>query len=246
MYHIIADLHTHSIASDHAYSTIAEMMQSARDKGLFALAVTDHNGEMPGAPTAWYFNSLASTVPLYYKDVLFLAGMEANVVDLDGTLDLVPEVGKRLNWGIASIHDIGYAGLQNPTVEACTNLWMNVAGNPYIHVIGHSGDPKFAYDYETVIPEFGRQGKLVEINAHSFAVRPQNNENCRKIAQACMKHGVSIVVNSDAHIETEVANLEPALHMLEEIGFPEALILNASKERLTDYLHKHTKTFSRG
>lgn len=244
MYQIIADLHTHSIASDHAYSTIAEMLQSARDKGLYALAITDHNGEMPGAPTDWYFGNLRSTVPLHYKDVLFLAGMEANVIDLQGNLDLTPRVGAVLNWVVASIHDIGYPGLQNPTKEACTKMWLQVAQNPYVNVIGHSGDPKFAYDYEKVIPEFGRRGKLVEINSHSFDVRPQNTENCRKIAETCKRHGVPIVVDSDAHIETDVANLDTALHMLEEIDFPEQLIVNASRERLLEYLHKYTKTFS--
>lgn len=245
MYQIIADLHTHSIASDHAYSSISEMVRAARDKNLFALAVTDHNGEMPGAPSNWYFTNLAPSVPLYYKDVLFLAGMEANVIDLNGTLDLEPWIGERLNWVVASIHDIGYPGLENPTLEKCTALWLAVAKTPYVNVIGHSGDPRFAYDYERVIPEFGRQGKLVEINAHSFVARPKNNENCKRIALACKKHGVPIVVDSDAHFETDVANFASALHMLEEIAFPEELIVNASKERLLEYLHTHTKTFSR-
>ena len=41
MYNIIADLHTHSLASTHAYSTIREMVDSAAEKGLKAIAITD-------------------------------------------------------------------------------------------------------------------------------------------------------------------------------------------------------------
>ena len=53
MYNIIADLHTHSLASTHAYSTIREMVDSAAEKGLKAIAITDHARTMPGAPGPW-------------------------------------------------------------------------------------------------------------------------------------------------------------------------------------------------
>ena len=39
---IIADLHTHTLVSEHAYSTVNEMVQSAKEKGFLALAITDH------------------------------------------------------------------------------------------------------------------------------------------------------------------------------------------------------------
>ena len=39
---IIADMHTHTVASTHAYSTIKEMAEAARDAGLEYLAITDH------------------------------------------------------------------------------------------------------------------------------------------------------------------------------------------------------------
>ena len=55
--------------------------------------------------------------------------------------------------------------------------------------------PQFAYDVEKVIPLFGENHKLVEINNHSFDARRQNIENCKKIALCCKKHGVPIVVS---------------------------------------------------
>ena len=241
MYNIIADLHTHSIASTHAYSTIKEMAVSACEKGLHAIAITDHAISVPGAPGPWYFLAMRHTVPLYYQGVMVLAGIEANVLDFNGNLDLDPNDSSRLDWVVASIHNIGLPGLENPDVEKCTRLWLNIAENPAVNVIGHSGDPKYLYDYETVIPVFGAKGKLVEINSHSFEVRPQNIENCRKIAVLCKKHGVPIIVSSDAHFETQVAYFDSALQMLKEIDFPEELIVNASAERLSAYLKKYSK-----
>ena len=97
---------------------------------------------------------------------------------------------------------------------------------------------------EKVIPAFGENHKLVEINNHTFEARKQNAENCKKIALACKKCGVPIVVDSDAHFETKVGEFGFALRMLEEIDFPEELILNASEERLQAYLREHTHIFT--
>ena len=215
------------------------MAVSAHEKGLLALALTDHARTMPGAPGPWFFTAMRE-LPLLYKGVLLLAGMEANVLDFSGALDIIDEERRRVDWVVASIHNIGLKGLKNPTVEKCTQLWMNVAHDPDVHVIGHSGSPEYRYDYETVIPEFGRCHKLVEINSHSFEARPANIPNCREIALCCKKHGVPIIVSSDAHFETSVKDHAAALEMLAEIEFPEELILNAGKGRLLDYLRRHT------
>ena len=145
MYNIIADLHTHSLASTHAYSTIREMVDSAAEKGLKAIAITDHARTMPGAPGPWFFNSMHE-LPLLYRGILLIAGMEANVIDLNGTLDINETERRDVNWLVASIHNLGLPGLENPTVEKCTQLWLNIAHDPKVNVIGHSGSPEFRYD----------------------------------------------------------------------------------------------------
>ena len=243
-YKLIADLHTHTLASTHAYSTVTEMVRAAGEKGLYSLAITDHARTMPGAPGPWYFSCLHE-LPLHYRGVLTIAGIEANVLDFEGNIDLEPKDGERLDWVVASIHHLGLEGLKDPDVEKTTHLWLQVAKNPKVNVIGHSGDPLFAYDYEKVIPVFGENHKLVEINNHSFENRKENIENCKKIALCCKRHGVPIVVDSDAHFETSVGKFDFALEMLSEIDFPEELILNASQERLDDYLSRYTHIFER-
>ena len=46
---IKADLHTHTLSSGHAYSTIDEMAKGAQKRGLNLIAITDHGPAMPGA-----------------------------------------------------------------------------------------------------------------------------------------------------------------------------------------------------
>lgn len=241
MYHIIADLHTHTVASTHAYSTMGELIHVAKEKGLYALGITDHSSMTPGAPGAWFFDGLWQ-LPVMQNGVKTIMGMEANIIDFNGRLD--DKEAKRLDLIIASIHDIPGLELEKPDIEKCTQLYLGVAKNPIVNIIGHSGTPKFAYDYERVIPEFGKNNKLVEINAHTFTVRERNLPNCREIALLCKKHSVPIVVNSDAHYHTEVGELEQALQMLEEISFPAELIVNASTARLEEYLRNHTNMYA--
>ena len=225
---IIADTHTHTIMSGHAHSTLIENVTEAKRKELKFLAVTDHTGLMPGAPSETYFVCMKATIPDMYNGVYMLRGCEANILDETGKLDVSERVLSRLEWVIASIHSV----LTEPMdVKQCTKLWRNIAENPHVDIIGHCGEEKFRFDYEEVIPAFARAGKIVEINSSSFKNRPSCKENCMKIARLCEKHGVSLVVNSDAHFAADVGNVNRAIELLQLHGITQESILNADIKR---------------
>lgn len=254
---LIADTHTHTIASTHAYSTLQENATAAAQNGLYALAATDHGALMPGAPGKWYFENLR-VIPRRLNGVLILRGEETNVIDGDGNTDLLSSDLETLEWIVASIHRPvfnrfvsdgrhGWKPIDSPkpaTVEEVTGAWLNIAKNPRINVIGHSGTAGFMYDYETVVPEFGRNGKLVELNESSFHNRESSIPNCRKIMELCKKHRVPIIVNSDAHFSTQIGCFPKSLSLLKELDFPEELVVNSSVERFEAYLKEHTSIFS--
>lgn len=233
---IIADTHTHTIASTHAYSTIQEMVQAAKSMNLYAIAITDHAQNMPGAPKneEWYFDNLRA-VPKVLYGVRVLKGAEANVINEHGELDLHPRLQKNLEWIVASMHEISFAQLPKG-IEQFTNAWLSVAENPNVQVIGHSGTPEFAYDYERVIPQFAKNGKLIEINNGSFRFRKESTENCVKIAKLCKKHKARIVVNTDAHFSHAVGKAESTMEMLKDMDFPKELIVNANVQSFQHYL----------
>ena len=52
------DVHTHSLMSGHAYSTIQEMAKEAADKGLRLLGITEHTPGIPGTCELIYFRNL--------------------------------------------------------------------------------------------------------------------------------------------------------------------------------------------
>ena len=234
---IIADTHCHTIASTHAYSTLTEVARAAADRGLAAVAVTDHGRALPGAPGTWYFDNL-DVVPDCLFGVRVLRGIEANIIDFEGALDEYPRILQQLDWVIASMHE---PTMPSGREEDYTNAWLAVAENPLVHVIGHSGSPAFRFDYERVIPVFGAKGKLVEINENTFVARAGSEENCRTIARLCKKHGVQVVVNSDSHFHTSVGEVGRGLELLRSVDFPEELVANSSKERFDAYLCAHTR-----
>lgn len=240
---IIADTHCHTLASTHAYSTLMENIKIAKQKGLYAIAITDHGPDMPGAPGKWFFRNLR-TIPRYVDGVMVIRGVEANVINENGDLDLDLEFEhSTLDWVVASVHPPTYIG-KSHTVDDMTNAYLNIAKNPVVNVIGHSGSEEFKYDYERVIPEFKKNGKLVEINNHTFIGRKSSVENCKTIAKICKKYKAPIIINSDAHFCEFVGNYENSANLLKEIDFPEELIVNANLERFKEYLKNYTNIFS--
>ena len=53
--HLQGDMHTHTIASTHAYSTITENCQWAEKYGMKGIAMTDHAMKLPDSPHIWHF-----------------------------------------------------------------------------------------------------------------------------------------------------------------------------------------------
>ncbi|HHZ06172.1 MAG TPA: phosphatase [Clostridiales bacterium] len=234
---IIADTHTHTISSTHAFSTVQEMVKAAADMHLYAIALTDHGYTMPGAPGRWFFESLF-TIPEVLYGVRVLKGVEANVADFKGSLDMEKSVLKSLEWVVASMHGVTLKE-KKPSIEKCTQAWLNIAENPDVNVIGHSGTPEYKYDYERVIPILAKNGKLIEINNGSFRFRKGSMDNCVQIARVCKKYGARIVVNTDSHFSTAVGHVEDAMAILKDIDFPQKLIVNSSLDSFKGYLKEH-------
>ena len=84
---LIADTHTHTIASTHAYGTVIEMARGAAEKGLPVLGMTDHAPSMPDSPDLWHFGNLHQLPPVI-EGVRVLRGCELNLMDCTGKVDL--------------------------------------------------------------------------------------------------------------------------------------------------------------
>ena len=83
----VLDTHTHTIASAHAYSTVAEMAKAAGDRGLGLLAVTDHGPALADSSHKLHFMNY-HVLPKEMRGVRMLYGAELNILDFEGNVDL--------------------------------------------------------------------------------------------------------------------------------------------------------------
>ena len=94
------DLHTHTIASGHAYSTRKEMIEAAATKGLEVYAITEHAPAMPGSCNSMYFMNYRA-LPRKHGEMTVLYGVELNILDYEGHVDLPESILKEMDLALA-------------------------------------------------------------------------------------------------------------------------------------------------
>lgn len=234
----LLDTHTHTMASGHAYSTIIENAKEASKKGLKLICMTDHGPKMPGGTHIFYFGNL-KVIPNYINGVEILKGVEANILDENGTLDIPEETLQKLDVVIASLHDVV---VPFRDINKNTEAIINAIKNPYVDIIGHPGNPLFEIDVDKVLKAAKDYNTCIEINNSSFvSSRIGSYENCLYIAKQAARLGVNIVIGSDAHIAFDIGRFDKAREIIEKANISESLIMNTDVEKFKKYLKKKGK-----
>lgn len=231
---LVADLHVHSIGSGHAYSTITEILQAAAGKGLELVGITDHGPAMPDGPHPFYFSN-QRVWPGEMFGVTLLKGVEANIIDDAGNLDLSEFYLRKMDIVLAGLHVAVYPVADE---ETYTRAILNAILNPLVDIIVHPGNPYYPLDYEKVVRLAAKCGVALEVNNSSLTdgSRSGSNSNCAQIAGLIAQSGALVAVGSDAHIACDVGNFDHALELLLQAGVKEEQIINTSEERIRRYL----------
>ena len=74
-----------------------------------------------------------------------------------------------------------------------------------------------------------------------LSFRMNARENYLRMLDLCVRYQVPIVVDSDSHVDVLVGSQEYALEMLDEMGFPEELIMNTKGDAIYDYINYSPK-----
>ena len=238
----LSDLHTHSIVSGHAYTTLLENINYCAKKGIKVLGTSEHAPSMPGAPHYWYFGNL-KVVPRVINGVTILKGCEANILDIEGSLDMSDEASKNLDYMIVSFHEPVFKPRSR---EENTLAILNVMDKyDKVEILGHLGNPNYQLNYEAIIKKAKEKDIMIEINNSSLlgSSRIGSDVNCKKVALLCKEIGTKVILTSDAHINTCIGVFNKGIELLNEIQMPEELVMNdpekliahlKSKGRLSD------------
>lgn len=232
---IIADLHTHTLASSHAFSTITENCAVARERGIKVIALTDHAPLMPDAPHEWHAAN-QSVLPQTIKGVYVLKGIEADIMNTDGELDIPDYVIGKLQWIVASFH-----GPVFPPMSADDHLKTieNVCKNPLVDAFGHLTARGYPFDYTKAAKLFSKYDKIVELNEASLRSGASQKDAAVRLFNACKKEGVKIAVDSDAHYCERIGDFSLVYEILDEVKYPENLIISTNFDYIIDRANRN-------
>lgn len=225
-----ADLHTHTLASTHAYSTIMENCRSAVQKGIKIIAMTDHAPMEPDSPHIWHIENLG-ILPDKIEDIRVLKGVEANICNSNGALDISERVLSRIEWVVASLHSPVFWPENS---KELFDTYKKVCLNIHVDLIGHPTTGEIDYNADELAKLFKEYDKLVELNEASLLSGRTKRDKMIDLIKACKKYETPVAVDSDAHFCYSIGEVKNVEKLLDELDFPERLIINKDLEKLKE------------
>ncbi len=228
---IQGEIHGHTIWSD-GKSSVAEMAEAARSRGLRYWAVTDHSvglGVTRGVDAEALLEQRreidAVNDAYAAKGINFrlIQGTEVEVLG-DGELGLPDDVLAALDVVVASIH----SGLRQDR-RRITDRCLKAVHNPFVDILGHPTGRLLGrrspseIDLEKILSACADTGTAVEINAN-----PERLDLSAEHARLASSLGCSLVINSDAHSIGQLDLLRYGVHTARRAWLRPQDILNAT------------------
>ncbi len=234
----VMDLHTHSISSGHhTTDTVTDMAREAAKRELLYLGITEHGPAMPGSCGRSYFTScLYADKKLFGVNMLY--GVELNVMNTDGEVDLTKEDCRHLTYRIASLHKECF---RPQSEEVNTSALVNAMKCGATDIIGHPDDPTFAVNFHTLTDAAKNYGVALEVNAAGIAsdgYRKRNPEGLVEMLCLCKKKGVYITLGSDSHGKDRIADFDDIYKVLSAAEFPNELVLNYHPDLFFEFVRR--------
>lgn len=237
----VMDMHTHTIASGHAYSTLQENITAAREKGLTFLGLSEHGPGMNGGPRPFYFQNY-KIIPREYGELRLFCGIEANITDYEGHLDLDDFTMERMDYCIASMHTL----IVTPgSARENTQAAVRAMENPLVGILGHPDDSRYPMDYEELVRAASQLHVALEVNnssLHPLSSRQGARENIRTLLKACMRYEASVILGTDSHISSAIGDFTQADQLIREMDFPQELIINTDPARIGEVINIELET----
>jgi len=228
------DLHVHTIRSQCGTMTLGEVVATAARRGMRSVGITDH--ALAFNPNPFQFHILCKRVPDEMDGVQVYKGIELNVLDTDGAVDVPMDL---LGWfdyvaiGLHPLpqllHDLGEQGNTDALIAALRR-------NPWIDVINHPTQFSHPLDLDRLLDEMAAQGIAFEINDCNTFYRKSDPAVTAAMAVEAVSRGVPLVANSDAHVACELGRDDSIDEVFGLAGLQREIAVNAREETLVPFI----------
>ena len=232
---ILADYHTHTKYS-HGKGTIEENVLEAISKGIKTIGISDH-----GYKHLTYGIKLNDIYKMReeidklndkYSNIKVLLGMECNILDNRGNIDINDKIIENCDYIMAGYHFASTPTSLKSMLNHCNNYMIkndkskdyntesiiNAMKNNNIFIITHPGDKGDVYIEEIAKVAKDTDTRLEINSSHGFL----NSSQLVKIKDI----GNKFIIGSDAHIPQNVGNFDLAMKIIKEARLDTSLIEN--------------------
>lgn len=239
---IIADYHTHTTFS-HGKGSVEDNVLSALKRGFREIAITDHGlRHVAFGLRPWKLRELRAQVDALNKKyagaIRILMGVEANLVGLDGRIDIRDDLMPYFDIVLMGYHRMAVLGdirtqfhfaAVNPLVKSLKRRAKVVQANTLAFVramerypiacITHPSD-MIGVDLNVLGEAAARTGTALELNMRHTPLTPEEIGRLKAI-------GAAFMINSDAHRPENVGDFEDTVELALSAGLNETDVLNA-------------------
>ncbi|MDI3533850.1 MAG: putative hydrolase [Thermosediminibacterales bacterium] len=239
---IFADYHTHTRYS-HGKGSIEDNIKAGIKKNLEEIAISDHGPANLGIGVKPIFFKKMRTeinnLQKKYDKIKIKLGVEANIISVDGKLDVSVKDLRDLDIVLAGLHVMvkpaslqdGYnlllknqlGKIYTPMARKARNINTKALVEAIykypIDIIAHPG-LRLSIDTRELAKAAAKTGTALEINSsHGYLTVD--------FARTAAKEGVDFAIGSDAHSPEDVGNLQSGIRVAEKAGIPAERVINA-------------------
>jgi putative hydrolase len=222
------DLHLHTITSLHAYNTIYEYILHAKKLKMKVIGIADHGPDLDTTLTDDIYFRLLKKIPKYVEGIRVLKGVEANIINSKGELDISEKAIKNLDYITANLHK--GTSYKDGGKEKNTQTIINAIKSGKINIISHPEDIKIGdADHARIYEAACKNDVILEINLSHLSPGEFNSDTIEKykaIVDVAKKYNQKVIVGSDAHCIWEMADDSQLKKIQKQIGLNEKRIIN--------------------
>lgn len=227
------DFHIHTIASGHAANTFDELCTYATEINMKYIAITDHGPSMDGAPHDGYF-WMSKRLPKKIGDLNVLFGIEANINDANGTIDLSDELLEQQDIVIAGLHKrTPYVNMVENNQINNTKAIISAIESGKCNIISHPIVEYFNVYMKEITECAISNDVLLELNCQIFERMNDYllDEYCKMVEIVSKHHGM-VIMGSDTHYKNQLGDFSPILKYKQRLGLNDSILINQNVEEL--------------